>query len=81
MQNNTSNSHNYPEALSINPNHVGSTHYMGKLFVKLNQMDQAKSQLSKLEKICGVICPEFIDLKNTIAAAATGKNTTSECTS
>ncbi|NBO51453.1 MAG: hypothetical protein EBU86_03275 [Actinobacteria bacterium] len=57
----------YSKALKINPNHLGALEYQGELFLKTKKVDQAKKNLAKLKKLCGVNCPEYLDLKQAIS--------------
>jgi len=56
----------YEKALKINPNHLGAIEYQGELFVLTNKVSAAKKNLVKLEKLCGVKCGEYLDLKKAI---------------
>ncbi len=57
---------NYKEALRIDPNHRGAHEYLGQTYVQTKQIDKAKELLASLEKICGLQCEEYIDLKRAI---------------
>jgi len=57
---------NYKEALRIDPNHRGAHEYLGQTYVQTKQLDKAKELLASLEKICGVQCEEYLDLKKAI---------------
>jgi len=57
---------NYKEALRIDPNHLGAHEYLGQTYVQTKQLDKAKELLASLEKICGVQCEEYLDLKKAI---------------
>ena len=57
---------NYKEALRIDPNHRGAHEYLGQTYVQTKQLDKAKELLASLEKICGVKCEEYLDLKKAI---------------
>jgi tetratricopeptide (TPR) repeat protein len=57
----------YQAALKINPNHLGANEYLGELYLKLKQPAKAKTQLAKLEKICGTSCAEYKTLSRNIA--------------
>ena len=57
---------NYKEALRIDPNHRGAHEYLGQSYVQTKQIDKAKELLASLEKICGLQCEEYIDLKKSI---------------
>ena len=56
----------YEKALKINPNHLGALEYQGELFVLTNKVSSAKKNLVKLEKLCGLKCGEYLDLKKAI---------------
>ncbi len=56
----------YKKALKINPNHLGALEYQGELFVLTNKVSAAKKNLVKLEKLCGLNCGEYLDLKKAI---------------
>jgi tetratricopeptide (TPR) repeat protein len=56
----------YEKALRIDPNHLGALEYQGELFVLTNKLSAAKKNLVKLEKLCGLKCGEYLDLKKVI---------------
>jgi tetratricopeptide (TPR) repeat protein len=56
----------YKKALKINLNHLGALEYQGELFVLTNKVSAAKKNLAKLEKLCGLKCGEYLDLKKAI---------------
>ena len=56
----------YTKALRINPNHLGAIEYQGELFVKTKKIAAAKKNLDKLKRLCGVNCPEYLDLKQAL---------------
>jgi tetratricopeptide (TPR) repeat protein len=56
----------YEKALKINPNHLGALEYQGELYVLTNKVSAAKKNLVKLEKLCGLSCDEYLDLKKAI---------------
>lgn len=56
----------YSKALKIDPNHLGALEYQGELFVVTNKISMARKNLKKLEKLCGVNCVEYKDLKAAI---------------
>jgi predicted Zn-dependent protease len=56
----------YTKALRINPNHLGAIEYQGELFLKTKKVTAAKRNLAKLKSLCGVNCPEYLDLKQAI---------------
>lgn len=60
---------NYKEALRIDPQHRGAHEYLGVAYVQTKEMAKAKELLASLEKICGVKCEEYVDLKKAIDKA------------
>jgi tetratricopeptide (TPR) repeat protein len=59
----------YRKALDADPTHKGALEYQGELYVELGQIDQAKANLAKLDKLCWFGCEEEEDLKEAIARA------------
>ena len=57
---------NYKEALRIDPQHRGAHEYLGVAYVQTKEIAKAKELLASLEKICGVKCEEYVDLKKAI---------------
>ncbi len=57
----------YQKALAIKPNHRGALEYLGELYIDTGNMDMAKQQLAKLDKICTFGCAEYRALKAAIA--------------
>ena len=56
----------YKKALTINPRHLGALEYQGQLFLKLGQVEKAKSNLARLDNLCLFGCEEYTTLKNAI---------------
>src|SRR6202035_1989899 len=56
----------YNKALAIDPSHKGALEYQGELFVSLGQIDKAKENLARLNRICLFGCEEYDDLKGAI---------------
>ena len=56
----------YAKALKIDPNHLGALEYQGELFVIQKKTAQAKKNLDKLKKLCGLSCEQYLDLKKVI---------------
>ena len=57
----------YSAALKLNPEHRGANEYLGEYYVETHQMDKAKAQLVKLEKICRFGCEQAEELRRWIA--------------
>ena len=53
----------YTKALRINPNHLGALEYQGELFMVTKKISAAKRNLAKVERLCGVNCEGYLDLK------------------
>ena len=58
----------YQRALDIDPKHKGPLEYLGELYLTLNQPDDAKAMLAKLNKICFLGCEEKAELAEAISA-------------
>lgn len=52
----------YEEALSIEPDHKLALEYQGELFLKLDHVHSAQSNLLKLRMLCPEGCDELTDL-------------------
>lgn len=57
----------YAKALSLNPDHLGATEYLGELYLELGDVKNARRQLAKLDKLCVFGCAEREDLAHLIA--------------
>ena len=64
----------YDKALEIDPRHKGTHEYIGKLYLNLKQLENAKKHLAKLDSICFFGCEEYTSLKE--AVDGYGKNDT-----
>ncbi len=53
----------YQEALSIQPDHKLALEYQGELYLTLNDINSAQSNLMKLEALCPQGCDALADLK------------------
>ena len=49
----------YEAALSVDPDYVLAREYMGEAFLQLGRIDDAREQLSEIERICGRDCAEY----------------------
>ena len=56
----------YAKALEINPKHLGALEYQGELFLTIGNLDLAKANLQKLDKLCWLGCDEYDDLRASI---------------
>lgn len=56
----------YKKALTLDPEHVGATEYLGQLYVSTGRLNLANKQLAKLKMFCGVRCDEYQSLAQSI---------------
>ena len=56
----------YKKALQLDPMHKGALEYQGELFLQYKNVEKAKANLKLLERICGVNCDEYKELKKAI---------------
>jgi tetratricopeptide (TPR) repeat protein len=57
----------YQKALEVNPNYTVARAYLGEAFLTKHQPEQARVQLSEIERRCGATCPAYVDLEGHIA--------------
>jgi hypothetical protein len=58
----------YTKALRIDPERIDALEYQGELFVITKKIALANRDLVKLEKLCGVDCSQYKDLKKAISS-------------
>jgi tetratricopeptide (TPR) repeat protein len=63
----------YRKALELDPTHKGALEYQGELYIEIGQIDKAKENLKKLDKLCWFGCEEEDDLKEAIETASKAK--------
>ena len=56
----------YNKALKLDPRHRGTHEYIGRLYLNLNQLENAKKHLAELDDICFFGCEEYTTLKEAI---------------
>ena len=56
----------YEQALKIHPKHRNALEYQGELYIQLGQLEKAKANLAKLEKICWIPCSAEEKLRKSI---------------
>jgi cytochrome c-type biogenesis protein CcmH/NrfG len=56
----------YERALQLDPSHRGAHEYMGELMLILSRRDRALFHLGELERLCGVTCSEYQQLKRAV---------------
>ena len=59
----------YRKALDFNPEHKGALEYLGELYVETGQVDKARENVVRLQKLCPSGCEELSDLEQALAAA------------
>ncbi len=57
----------YAKALAIDPANVNTHEYLGEAFAEKGQIDLAKTELAKVEAVCGTSCEQYQDLAKAIA--------------
>ena len=63
----------YRKALAIKPEHRGAIEYLGELYLRTGDLDKAKAELKKLDRICIFGCTEYRQLKSMIERYISGK--------
>jgi tetratricopeptide (TPR) repeat protein len=58
----------YDRALALDPNHLGAHEYRGELMLLLGRREQALVHLQALERLCGLQCEEYLELRRAIDA-------------
>jgi tetratricopeptide (TPR) repeat protein len=58
----------YDRALAIDPNHLGAHEYRGELMLLLGRREQALVHLQALERLCGLQCEEYLELRRALDA-------------
>jgi len=58
----------YTKALEFNPEHKGALEYQGELFVEMGDLARARSNATRLAKLCPQGCEEREDLDQAIRA-------------
>ena len=57
----------YAQALAIEPTNVNTHEYLGEAYAEKGKLDLAKSELVKVEAVCGTTCEQYQDLAKAIA--------------
>lgn len=58
----------YDRALAIDPAHLGAHEYRGELMLILGRRDKALVHLQALERLCGLQCEEYQELRRALDA-------------
>jgi tetratricopeptide (TPR) repeat protein len=67
----------YAKALEINPEHKGAIEYQGEMYLMLDDIKSAETNLARLNKLCFFGCSEYTDLKKAITEYKQRKGITS----
>lgn len=58
----------YRTALKLNPDHLGAHEYLGEAYLLKGDLAHAEAELSTLDRLCSLGCPEYSALKAKVAA-------------
>lgn len=58
----------YDRALALDPSHLGAHEYRGELMLLLGRREQALVHLQALERLCGLQCEEYQELRRALDA-------------
>lgn len=59
----------YSAALSLDPNHLGATEYLGELYLQMGDVNRARIQLAQLDHLCAYGCQQREELARWIDRA------------
>ena len=64
----------YRKALDFDPDHKGALEYLGELYVEQGQLEKAKENMARLQKLCPSGCEELEDLEKAVNGAGAKVN-------
>ena len=64
----------YRKALDFDPDHKGALEYLGELYVEQGQLEKAKENMARLQKLCPSGCEELGDLEKAVNGAGAKVN-------
>ncbi len=64
----------YRKALDFDPDHKGALEYLGELYVETGQLEKAKENMVRLQKLCPSGCEELEDLEKAVTGAGVKVN-------
>lgn len=67
----------YAKALELQPEHKGALAYQGEMFLMLDDVKSAETNLAKLDKLCTFGCTEYTELKKAVEEYKKRKGITS----
>jgi tetratricopeptide (TPR) repeat protein len=62
----------YRRALDVRPDYAMARSYMGEAYIALGRVSEAKSELVRIERLCGVRCDAYRALENALHAKRRG---------
>lgn len=65
----------YQEALKLAPDYSQAREYMGEAYLQMGDLTGAEHQLSEIERQCGKVCDEYVELRRQIDAWLAGERT------
>jgi tetratricopeptide (TPR) repeat protein len=60
----------YGQALTLDPNHLGATEYLGELYIQMGDYGRARQQLARLDDLCAYGCAQREELARWIETSA-----------
>jgi len=60
----------YDQALTLDPNHLGATEYLGELYIQMGELGRARQQLARLDELCAYGCAQREELARWIETSA-----------
>jgi tetratricopeptide (TPR) repeat protein len=64
----------YRKALDFDPDHKGALEYLGELYVETGQVEKAKENMARLQKLCPSGCEELEDLEKAVTGSGAKVN-------
>jgi tetratricopeptide (TPR) repeat protein len=64
----------YRKALDFDPDHKGALEYLGELYVETGQIEKAKENVVRLQRLCPSGCEELADLEKAIGTTGPKMN-------
>jgi len=64
----------YRKALEFDPEHKGALEYLGELYVETGQIEKAKENVVRLQRLCPSGCEELADLEKAIGTTGPKMN-------
>ena len=68
----------YRQALALDPDHRGANEYLGELYLEIGEIEKAREQLARLDRICAFGCAEREDLARLVEIAESTRSARAE---